>query len=91
MWNLDVIEKKNSVYDLLEKLLKLYSLPTNLHEFNIKVSKQKMIDQIYNSIFLDKKRVNKLPRYISLKKLYKPQIREIENTGDILEVIRKFI
>lgn len=84
-------KKKNSTYILLEKILKLYSLPTNLNEFNLKISKQKLSDQIYNSIFLDKKKINKFPRYISLKTIYKPQVKEIENTGDILEIIKKFI
>ena len=84
-------KKKNSTYLLLEKILKLYSLPTNLSEFNLKISKQKLSDYIYNAIFLDKKKVSKFPRYISLKTIYKPQVKEIENTGDILEIIKKFI
>ena len=50
-----------------------------------------MIDQVYKAIFLDKKKINKLPRYIGLKTIYKPHIKEIENTGEILEVIKKFI
>lgn len=84
-------KKKNKVYNLLEKILKQYSLPTSLHQYDLNISKQKMIDQVYKAIFLDKKKINKLPRYISLKTIYKPHIKEIENTGEILEVIKKFI
>ena len=84
-------KKKNSTYILLEKILKLYSLPTNLNEFNLKISKQKLSDQIYNSIFLDKKKINKFPRYISLKTIYKPTIKEIDDTGKLLEVIKLFV
>jgi 3-dehydroquinate synthase len=84
-------KKKNSTFFLLEKILKLYSLPTRLNEFKLKISKQKLIDQIYNSIFLDKKKINKYPRYISLKTMHKPKIKEIQNTGDIIEIIKAFI
>ncbi len=84
-------KKKNNLYFLLEKLLKLYSLPTNLHQYKLKISKQKLIDQIYNSIFLDKKKINKFPRYIGLKKMYKPTIKEIDDTGKMLEVIKLFV
>ena len=76
---------------MLEKILKQYSLPTSLHQYDLNISKQKMIDQVYKAIFLDKKKINKLPRYIGLKTIYKPHIKEIENTGEILEVIKKFI
>ena len=84
-------KKKNNLYIFLEKLLKLYSLPTSLHQYNLKISKQKLIDKIYNSIFLDKKKINKFPRYIGLKKMYNPVVKEIDDTGKMLEVIKLFV
>ena len=91
MWNSTFIKKKNNLYIFLEKLLKLYSLPTNLHQYNLKISKQKLIDKIYNSIFLDKKKIKKFPRYIGLKKMYNPVVKEIDDTGKMLEVIKLFV
>lgn len=84
-------KKKNKIYYLLERLLNKYSLPTSLSKYNLKVSKQKMVDQIYNSVFMDKKKINKHPRYIFLNRQYNPKIKEIENTADILEVVKNFV
>ena len=53
-------------------------------------NKQKLVDEIYRGVFLDKKKISKYPRFISLRKIYNPKIKEIEDTGKILEVIKLF-
>ena len=76
---------------MTEKILKNYNLPVSLTYYNQKYNKQKLVDEIYKGVFLDKKKINKYPRYINLKKIYKPKISEIEDTGKILEVLKLFI
>ena len=83
--------RKNKLFLLSEKILKNYNLPTNLNYYNHDVDKQKLVDEIYRGVFLDKKKINKYPRFISLKKIYNPKIKEIEDTGKILEVIKLII
>ena len=83
--------KKNKLFLMTEKILKNYNLPVSLTYYNQKYNKQKLVDEIYKGVFLDKKKLNKYPRYINLKKIYKPKISEIEDTGKILEVLKLFI
>ena len=47
-------EGNSHKFKLLEKILRFYNLPTNLKYFKNKKSKS-LVDQIYKSIFLDKK------------------------------------
>ena len=84
-------KKKNYLFRSIENLLKNYNLPVNLNNFDNKFPKQKLVDEIYKGVFLDKKKINKYPRYISLKKVFNPKIKEIEDTGEILETIKSFI
>ena len=83
--------RKNKLFSTFRKILKNYNLPTNLNYYNHDVDKQKLVDEIYRGVFLDKKKINKYPRFISLKKIYNPKIKEIEDTGKILEVIKIII
>ena len=46
---------------------------------------------MYKNVFLDKKKINIYPRYISLKNLYRPKTVEIEDTIKILETLKNFI
>ena len=82
-------EKKLLIY--VKSLLSNYSLPTEIDQNLFKNKKTILLDSIYKNIFLDKKKINKNPRYISLKKLYKPQIKEIQDTSLLAETINKFI
>ena len=71
--------KKTKNFFLVKKLLEDFNLPTA-----IKTNKtQKLIDEMYQNVFLDKKKINKLPRYIKIINLYKPKVSEIENTAKI--------
>ena len=48
-------------------------------------------NKIYEGIFLDKKKINKYPRYIFLSKKYKPQIKEIKNFDLLNHTIKYFL
>ena len=83
--------KKNNLFRYVKTLLENYNLPTkiSLPSFNIK--KTVILDSVYKNIFLDKKRVSKTPRFISLRKMHKPKIREMENLNLLAETISQFI
>ena len=66
------IHKKTELIKICENLLKKYNLPILINLPN-KVSLQNFQNEVYKNIFLDKKRVNKNPRYIFLKKNRKTQ------------------
>ncbi len=76
-----------SLYQTLEKLLKKYNLPTKLIIPN--QIRRKIHDGVYNGVFLDKKKKFKHPRYISLRSLRKPNIKEINDYGVLNDVIYK--
>ena len=81
--------KKNELYNLCQKILKKYNLPIKL---NIYQKKRIRIHQgIYKGVFLDKKNKNNNPRYISLKKINKPQIKEILDYGLLNDTIFNII
>lgn len=82
---------KNKIFNLTEELLDLYNLPTKISFYKLKIPKQKLLDTMYKNIFLDKKKINIYPRYISLKNLYRPKTVEIEDTIKILETLKNFI
>ena len=81
--------KKNELFFLTKNLLKKFNLPTE-----IKIEKKyikKIHSEIYSGVFLDKKKISKYPRYISLKNFYKPQIKELNNYGLLNDVIYNII
>ena len=78
---------KNSLYNLTETLLKKYNLPTKL-KIPFKIQ-NKIHAGVYKGIFLDKKTKYKNPRYISLKKIHKPQIKEVSDYGLLNDTIYK--
>ena len=83
-------ESKIELITTIKKVLKLFNLPTKLDLGKNKI-KNKIQSEIYKSIFLDKKRINENPRYIFLKKIGKPTIKEIKNLSLLNEVIYKIL
>ena len=83
------ISKKNKLIEKV-KNFKSYKLPSSLN-FEESKLKNKIQSEIYRSIFLDKKRVNDYPRYIYLKNIGKPSIREIKDFNLLNEVIYKIL
>jgi len=66
-------------------------LPTKINLTSFSNKKTVLLDSIYKNIFLDKKRINKTPRFISLRKIHKPKIKEMENLNLLTETISQFI
>jgi len=81
--------KNSDLYQSVEKLLNKYNLPSKLKI--PKKLKKKIHSDIYNFIFLDKKKKGKYPRYIFLKKSNSPKIDEIKDFGSLNDVIYKII
>ena len=65
----------------IEKLLK--EVDTNLIN--------KIENEIYQNVFLDKKRVNTFPRYIKLSKIGNSNISEMRDFDRIRDTIKKII
>jgi 3-dehydroquinate synthase len=81
-------KKKTNEYFFISKLLSDYNLPNKIVLKKNSNIKQRIHDEIYKGVFLDKKRIKKYPRYISLKKPGKPQIKEIDDYNLLNETIR---
>ena len=84
-------KKRDKIFNTIEDLLKKYNLPTKVLLKRVPLSREKLHNSIYKNIFLDKKRVGKNPRYISIKKLYHPQIKEIKDFNFLNETILETI
>ena len=83
--------KKNKIYNVVFNLLKDFGLPTSLDKNIVKKNYTKLQNEIYHFIFLDKKKISKNPRYISLKKLSKPSVQEIKDFDFLNDTISKII
>jgi 3-dehydroquinate synthase len=79
--------KKNNLFYYVKELFDNFGLPTSLKIKKLKLDKIKLIEKIYMNIFLDKKKINQYPRYISLKKQGKPNINEIKDFDFINDTI----
>ena len=82
---------KNKYFLLTKKLLQKYKLPTDLKNFIKKNQFNKIKNEIYQNIFLDKKRVNEFPRYIKLSGIGKSSIAEMRDFDRIKDTIKKII
>lgn len=80
---------KNKIFYQIRNLLDLYSLPINL-KF-IKMNKSLLKKEILKYIFLDKKKIGKYPRYISLKNIGNPKISELSNITKIKKTIENVL
>ncbi len=83
--------KKNKIFKDIENLLQEYDLPIKINMKSFKNKKQILLNNIYQYIFLDKKKISRYPRYISMKKIYNPKIKELQNNDLILETINNLI
>ena len=83
--------KESPIQKKVQNILKDYNLPTQIIEKNLKINKQKLNNYIYKYLFLDKKKISRHPRYIFLKKIHKPSLRELSDENLILQTINKFI
>ncbi len=84
-------KKKSKLFNFAESLFALYGLPTSLKIKNLNINNIKLVENIYKNIFLDKKKINQYPRYISLKNQGKPVINEIKDFDFINDTILKVL
>ena len=75
------------VIDILES----YNLPTKLLPLNFTLDIIDIQNKIYEGVFLDKKKINKNPRYICLKKKNNPKIKEIKDLDLLNYTIKYFL
>ena len=84
--------KKNSkLLGDVNKILNFYKLPTKILNNKYLTDKSIIQNEIYRAIFLDKKKINRYPRYIHLKNKFKPMIKEIKNFNLLNLTIKNFL
>ncbi len=70
---------KTNLYKQTKNILNRFALPTKIDAKKFNLNKINLQNNIYKNIFLDKKKIDKFPRYISLKKVGKPKVKKIED------------
>ena len=83
--------KDSPIHKKINDLLTDYNLPTKIINKNLSFNKQQLNNNIYRNLFLDKKKISRHPRYIFMKKIYKPSIKELIDENLILQTINRFI
>ncbi len=84
-------EGKSIKFRKLEHILKHYYLPTNLSFFKSNQKSNKLKNEIFKNIFLDKKKIGKFPRIIKLTSIGKSKITEMKNNKKIKDTINKVL
>jgi 3-dehydroquinate synthase len=79
--------RNSEIIKLTENLLVKYKLPIKLSV--PKKNNKQIHSDIYKGIFLDKKIKDKYPRFISLKKICFPKVKEIQDFGSLNDTIYK--
>ena len=83
--------KKEKIYKTIKHLLESYNLPTSLCLKDIPFKKTNLQNSIYKNIFLDKKRLDKCPRYISVKNFHNTNVKEIQDFDLLNDAITQII
>lgn len=81
----------SSNFKFIKDLLISYNLPINLKRFKKIKSIGLLKKEIFQKIFLDKKRIKKFPRIIKLIRIGKPKIFEMTSNKKIKSTINKII
>ena len=84
-------KKKDSVYNTIKDLLQSYNLPIVVNNKQIPIGKTILQNLIYQKIFLDKKKLNKYPRFISIKKYSYSVVKEIKDFNLLNDTISHII
>ena len=83
-------EGKSKNFYRLKKYLELFKLPTSIEKFYNLRKKNKIKKNIYENIFLDKKKISKFPRIISIKSK-SPRVIEMRSNKMIMNTIEKIV
>tara|TARA_A100000164_G_scaffold378155_1_gene419036 strand:+ start:917 stop:2038 length:1122 start_codon:yes stop_codon:yes gene_type:complete len=84
-------KNKTALYNKVKDYLLAFNLPISIDCSNIPINKAKLQNEIYKNLFLDKKRIDKHPRYISLKTIGKPSIQDIDDYDFINDTVIEVI
>ncbi len=84
-------KRKEKIYNTIKTLLQNYRLPTNISLKNISINRANLQSSIYQKVFLDKKKLDKYPRYISVKNFLKTNVKEIKDFNFLNDVIAQII
>ena len=84
-------KNKTALYNKVKDYLLAFNLPISIDFTNIPINKVKLQNEIYKNLFLDKKRIDKHPRYISLKTIGKPSIQDIDDYDFINDTVIEVI
>lgn len=79
------------LFKKLSYLLNYYNLPINLKKVAKGRNKKFLMNQIYYNIFLDKKKINKFPRYIKIEKIGQSKIIEMRDNLKIKKTIKEVL
>ncbi len=86
---LEYASQNSKLIKKTKEILNLYNLPIDLKHLNL--NKQKLQNDIFKFLFLDKKRINKYPRYINLQNVGKPKIEEMQDYNKINIIINNIL
>ena len=75
----------------IKKMFILYSLLLSIIKNNIIGNSIILQKKIYKKVFLDKKKINEYPRFISLKSKFKPSLKEIKKFNLLNSTIKKIL
>lgn len=84
-------KNKTALFNKVKSYLIDFNLPFSVDCLKISINKGRLQNDIYKNLFLDKKRIDKHPRYISLKTLGRPSIQEMLDYDFINDTIIKVI
>ena len=84
-------QKKNKLLENTKNLLLKYNLPIKIDKGEFINKKDILLQNIYQNIFLDKKKISRYPRYIFMNKIHYPKVKELQNNDLILDTLEKFI
>ena len=84
-------KSKNELFKKVFNLLSEFNLPNKIDFKKCRINQTKLQNMIYQNIFLDKKRIDKYPRYISVKKIGVSKIKEMKNLDLINDTILKVL
>ena len=77
--------------DITKEILEIFNIPCNLNSYIKKTSDSEFKKNIFQNIFLDKKRIGSNPRYVKLTNIGKSNISEMRNYNRIYKTIDSVI
>ena len=83
--------KESKLLNYVKNILRSYNLPIEINSKDFIYKKQILLNKIFQYIYLDKKKISQYPRYIHMKKIYQPKIRELQDSNLLSQTIDNLI